>query len=179
MNRRQKFIIILLGIITTCAVCVTVWALVCRRPAPLLAPDYAPMEAEANARPIDTEEKDQEKLKAERGGGAVSMTYQKEVAITISENRAALLFQNPSQSLNDMVLQLVITGSDGTETVVAQSGNIKPGNQVDHLDLEEGAARLSEGVYSGKFRIYYYDPDSGEKAMVNSSVDGVKITVSQ
>lgn len=34
------------------------------------------------------------------------------------------MFQNPSKSVNDIVLQLVIISEDGTETVIAQSGTL-------------------------------------------------------
>ncbi|MFR5148414.1 MAG: hypothetical protein ACLTER_01800 [Ruminococcus sp.] len=52
------------------------------------------------------------------------MVYQKEVHIShFPDNKANLMFQNPSKSVNDIVLQLVIISEDGTETVIAQSGN--------------------------------------------------------
>lgn len=62
------------------------------------------------------------------------MVYQKEVQISSSQT-ASLMFQNPSKSVNDIVLQLVITGSDGTETVIAQSGTLSPGYKVETLGL--------------------------------------------
>ncbi|MDO4325314.1 MAG: hypothetical protein Q4E24_04630 [bacterium] len=173
-----RILILLLVLITAIAVAVTIWALFFRKTAPVLAPDYAPVEAEVYAVPIEDESKE-DKMEADQGGGAVSMTYQKNVTISLAENTAKLMFQNPSKSVNDMVLQLIIVSSDGTETVIAQSGSIKPGNKIDQLDLIEGAASLSEGTYNGKFNVLYYDPDSGEKAIVNGSVEGISITVTQ
>lgn len=173
---RRKILILLLVLITAIAVGVTIWALFFRRTTPVLAPDYAPVEEEKNAEDIEGEE-DTEKLEASEGGGAVSMSYQKNVVISLESQTAALMFQNPSKSVNDMVLQLAIVSADGTETVIAQSGTIHPGKQVETLELISGAAQLSEGSYTGKFNILYYDPDTGEKAIVNGSIEGIEISV--
>ena len=174
----RKWLIPVLLLITAIAVCVTVWALFIRSPAPVLAPDYAPVEADVNAVPIE-DESGEEKLEAAEGGGAVSMTYQKGVTVSLADQTAELMFQNPSKSVNDMVLQLLIVSQDGTETIIAQSGTIKPGNQLRSLELISGAALLSKGTYNGKFNILYYAPDSGEKAIVNGSVEGIEITVTE
>lgn len=178
-NRQGKktgIIIAILLLIIAIAVGVTIWALFFRDTTPVLAPDYAPVEEDANAKDIEGEA-DEDKMEADEGGGAVSMSYQKEVSISLAEQKATLLFQNPSKSVNDMVLQLVIVSSDGEETVIAQSGTLKPGKQVEELDLIKDAATLSEGTYNGKFNILYYDPDSREKAIINGSIEGVEITV--
>lgn len=105
------------------------------------------------------------------------MVYQKEVQISLASQTASLMFQNPSKSVNDIVLQLVITGSDGTETVIAQSGTLSPGYKVETLDLIEGAASLSEGTYTGKLQRHLLRPDTGEKAVLNSTIEGVADTV--
>ena len=63
------------------------------------------------------------------------MVYQKEVHISLSDNKANLMFQNPSKSVNDIVLQLVIISEDGTETVIAQSGTLSSGYKIEQLDL--------------------------------------------
>lgn len=175
-DKRTRLLILLLLLIAIIAVGVTIWALFFRTAAPVLAPDYAPVEEETNAEDIEGGD-DGEKMSASNGGGAVSMTYQKGVTISLSDRTASLMFQNPSKSVNDVVLQIIIVSSDGTETVVVQSGTIKPGKKVEKLELIEGAAILSEGTYTGRFNVLYYDPDSGEKAVVNSSIEGVEIQV--
>ena len=119
----------------------------------------------------------EEKMEVSKGGGAVSMVYQKEVHISLSDNKANLMFQNPSKSVNDIVLQLVIISEDGTETVIAQSGTLSPGYKIEQLDLIKDAAKLSVGDYTGRYNVLYYDPDSGEKAVLNGNIEGIKITV--
>ena len=88
----------------------------------------------------------------------------KEVEINLSENKAKLLFANPSKSNQDMMLQIVIQ-----DEVILQSGIISPGYQVKSLDLFDDV-QLSEGNYEGKFVVYYYQKDTGEKAMLNTEI---------
>lgn len=171
-GKKRNLLILLLLLITLAAVCVTIWALFFRDPAPPLPPDYAPQETEENAEsiPDDTGEK----LENPQGGGSVSLTYSREVSIDLSEQKATLLFANPGKSNQDMVLQIVIQ-----DTLIVQSGTLKPGNQVTTLNLISGAEKqLAEGTYEGMFQISYYSPETGEKAIVNTQIP-VTITVTQ
>ncbi|MDO5425340.1 MAG: hypothetical protein Q4F41_16605 [Eubacteriales bacterium] len=178
MSKKSKILIVILLLITAAAVGVTIWTLFFRDTAPELAPDYAPQEAEEYAEAV-SEGASEEKMEAAEGGGAVSMIYQKNVQISLSENLASLLFQNPSKSVNDIVLQIVIVDAEGEETVIAQSGTLHPGYKVEQLALIEGAAKLSEGTYTGKYIVLYYDPDTAEKAVLNGSIEGIEITVTE
>lgn len=171
-NKKSKpnLLIPILLIITVIAICVTVWALFFRDSGPALAPDYAPQEEEQNAETIPNDTG--EKMENPEGGGSVSLTYSREVSIDLSNETATLLFANPGKSNQDMVLQIVIQ-----DTVIVQSGTLKPGNQVTTLDLLDGAAKkLSAGTYEGNFNVLYYNPETGEKAIVNTEIP-VTITV--
>lgn len=169
---KTHWLILLLLLITLIAVAVTVWALFFRGGNDVvLTPDYAPQELERNAETIEGDNTD-EKMQADEGGGAVSLTYGSNVSIILSNETAALLFANPGRSTQDMVVQVVIQ-----DTILVQSGRLTPGNQVTTLDLLEGAAEmLSPGGYEGKMVVLYYDPDTGEKAVVNTEIP-VTITV--
>lgn len=171
-NQKSKsnLLIPILLIITVIAICVTVWALFFRDSGPALAPDYAPQEEEQNAETIPNDTG--EKMENPEGGGSVSLTYSREVSIDLSDETATLLFANPGKSNQDMVLQIVIQ-----DTVIVQSGTLKPGNQVTALDLLDGAAKkLSAGTYEGNFNVLYYNPETGEKAIVNTEIP-ITITV--
>ena len=172
---KTKIIIAVLLVVTFAALAVTIWALFFRNTGPALTPDYAPQKEEEYAEPVTGGS--EEKMEVSKGGGAVSMVYQKEVHISLSDNKANLMFQNPSKSVNDIVLQLVIISEDGTETVIAQSGTLSPGYKIEQLDLIKDAAKLSVGDYTGRYNVLYYDPDSGEKAVLNGNIEGIKITV--
>lgn len=168
---KTKWLILLLALITAIAVGVSIWALLFRKPAKdTLAPDYAPVEEEKNAE--DMGEEAGEKLEQPEGGGAVSLSYSTDVSIDLSEKEVTLMFANPAESNQDMVLQIVIQ-----ETEVAQSGRLVPGKQVTKLTLSDDA-KLQAGTYEGKFVASYYQQDSGEKAILNTEIP-VTITVQE
>lgn len=171
-NKKKRLLILLLLLITIAAVGLSVWAIWFRDSAPVLAPDYAPRQIEENAEPIGDD--GDEKLSQPDGGGAVGLTYAKEVGISLSDKSATLLFANPTKSNQDMVLQLVID-----DVVILQSGRLEPGNRVSTLSLLDGAEkRLTAGGYDGKFVVLYYDRTSGEKAMINTEIP-VTVTVTE
>ena len=165
MNKNKTtLLLVLLLLITAAAVCVTVWALFFRDSGPVLAPDYAPQQMEQNAEPIPDDTGD--KMKNPEGGGAVSLTYSNKVTIDLSDKAASLYFANPGKSNQDMVIQIAIQ-----DTIILQSGTLKPGNHVKMLNLLEGAEEmLQPGGYEGKFIVLYYDQTSGEKSMVNTEI---------
>ena len=171
-DRRSKYLILLLLLITLIAVGVTVWALFFRDTRPVLTPDYAPQETEAHAETIPGDSGD--KLEQPQGGGSVSLTYTKQVTIDLSDEKVSLLFANPGKSNQNMVLQIIIQ-----DEIIVQSGTLTPGNQVTTLDLLDGAAKmLSAGIYEGKFNVLYYYQDTGEKAIVNTEIP-ITITVTE
>ena len=164
----NKVLLIVLIFITIAAVGVTVWAVWFREPAANPA-DYAPKQIDQNAEPIDGEEPG-DKLENPEGGGAVSLTYSKEVTLDLASKEAAVLFQNPSKSNQDMALQLVIDGK-----VIAQSEKLPVGyklNKLTNVDTD----KLTAGAYEGKFVVLYYNADTGEKAIVNTDIP-VTVTV--
>ena len=171
-NKKNRLLILLLLLIAIVAVGISIWAIWFRDSAPVLAPDYAPQQLEENAEPIGDD--GDEKLSQPEGGGAVGLTYAKEVSISLSDKSATLLFANPTKSNQDMVLQLVID-----DVVILQSGRLEPGNRVTTLTLLDGSEkRLAAGGYNVKFVVLYYDRTSGEKAMVNTEIP-VTVTVAE
>ncbi len=161
-QKKWILLVLLLLLITFVAIGVTVWAVWFRKPTVILTPDYAPPETDKNAEPIPDD--DDTKLDAPAGGGAISLQYTNSVLIDLSDNKAVLYYANPGKSTQDIVLQIVIR-----DVILAQSGKIVPGNRISSLELLDGAAaKLSEGVYNGKFVFLSYDPQTGEKAMVNT-----------
>jgi hypothetical protein len=74
------------------------------------------------------------------------------------------MFGNPSRSNQTMVVQIVIQ-----DHIIVQSDTLEPGFQVKNLKLDDGS-KLKPGNYNGKFKILYFDPNSGEKAVVNTVI---------
>lgn len=174
-NKEQKrkllIIILIIGIVVCLAV--TMWALFFRNTKdPGLAPDYAPGQTEPNATPV---EDDGSKLDVPEGGGGISIEYVSSVDIDLSDNKATFQYTHPAKSTQNIVLQIVVK-----DTVIAQSGLITPGNRLTELTLLDGAAgKLSAGTYTdAQFKILSYDPQSGEKAMVDT-VAQITVTVQE
>ena len=160
---KRNILVFLLLLITVAAVCVAVWALFFRIPAEPILPDRAPS-VEEHAQPIPGDGEDS--IDAKPGSGSVSLTYSNRVDISLADKTASLLFTNPGRSNQDMVLQLVIQ-----DRVIFQSGRIKPGNQVTQLDIStEAAAMLVPGGYDAVFLLHFYDPVTGDKAMVTTEI---------
>ena len=161
---KLKWLILLLLLISLLALGVAAWALFFRDTGPTLTPDYAPQETEQHAETIPGDS--DEKMEKPEGGGSVSLTYSNKVTVDLSDKMASVYFANPGKSNQDMVIQISIQ-----DTVILQSGTLKPGQQVKLLDLLEGSEKLLQpGGYEGKFIVHYYDQDSGEKAMVNTEI---------
>ena len=169
-KRRNAILIILLLAVSVAAINVSVWAVWFRQTAAEPA-DYAPQQADQNAEPIE-DEPPGEQLDAPGGGGAVSLTYAKEVTLNLNTKEAAILFQNPSKSNQDMAIQLVIDGK-----VIAQSKKLTAGYKLNKL-TEVDTDKLTAGVYEGKFIVLYYNTDTGEKAIINTEIP-LRITVEQ
>jgi hypothetical protein len=167
-NTGKKILIlflIILGIAVVSVAAIGVFKMMTDKEEPeevaILTPDRAPADEE-NAESMGDE--GDKKLDQPEGGGAVSLTYTKDVVIDLSENKVSLLFGNPSRSNQGMVLQIIIQ-----DKVIVQSGTLKPGVQVKELELT-GNAKLQPGVYEGKFNVLYYDVNSGDKAVVNTEI---------
>lgn len=168
-DRKSRWIILLLLLLLLIAIGVTLWVLFFREET-TLTPDYAPRREDKYAQSLD--DQGDEKLEQVQGGGAVSLTYSTKVTVTLDDGMASVYFANPSKSNQDMVLQLVVQ-----DVILAQSGRLSPGKQLDTLELLEGAAsRLQPGGYNGQFVVLFYQPDTGEKTIVNTEIP-VDVTV--
>ncbi|MCL2487584.1 MAG: hypothetical protein FWE80_02760 [Oscillospiraceae bacterium] len=163
----RKFLIILLVVITVGAVATTLFVLLKNSDDPDAIPEFAPQDTDNNAEAIEDDD-DEEKLEASEGGGAVSMSYSKEVSISLSEKKASIIFWNPKRSTMDAVLQLIVISGE-QEAVIAQSQLLPAGYKLEKMDLLD-TAKLSAGKYSGKFNILYYNPETGERAVVNTNI---------
>ena len=164
MNKKASIVLIsILALITAIAVAVTVWAVWFREPE-ILTPDYRPVEEEQSAETIPDD--DDEKLEAPEGGGSVSLTYSREVTVSLGEKKAYLYFANPSRSNQDLVIQILVQ-----DEILVQSGTLVAGKQILEMDLDSKKAdKLQKGGYEGIFNVLYYDPVTEEKAVINTEI---------
>ena len=161
-EKNKKIITLLIVFILICLICALCFSCGYNKKK-VLRPDYAPQDVEVNLE--DIEDDTDIKLTAPDGGGAVSIQYTKDVNIDLSDKKAYLNYKNPGKSTHDIVLQIVVQNE-----VIAQSGLIPPGNMLKELDLlNDSGVVLSEGAYeNAKFIFLCYNPESGEKAIVDA-----------
>ena len=168
-EKKRRWLLLLLLLLLLLFLGIGTWAMMRTKTPP---PDYPQQEVDGNSEPIGDGDGDATKLETPEGGGAVSLTYSKEVSISLSEKKASLMFANPSRSTQNITLQLVIG-----DTVILQTGTLTPGNQVTSLMLEKDAeSGLAAGSCEGTFVVSFYDPQSGEKAMLSTEIP-VTVTI--
>ena len=160
-EKNLKWLIIILSVGIVICTGVTIWA-VFFRGGDDISPDYPPQGIESNQTPIDGD--DSGKLESPEGGGAINVTYGTAATVDLSEKTVTFYYANPNASNQNV--SILITVND---LVVAKSDLITPGNQVSKLELQkEAASRLQVGGYNAELVVRAYDPESGEKAMVDT-----------
>lgn len=136
------------------------------------APDYNPIEPDKNVTDIVDNDDGIKLTPTTNGGGAVAISYQKDVRISLTDGTASFYFANPKKSLETIVISLDIHGVE-----IAKSGAIAPGNALKVLEISpEKLALLSEGIYEAQFKLSFYDTESGELSIVSTDVN-VNVTV--
>ncbi len=108
--------------------------------------------------------------------GSASMSYTLAADVSLSSGSIAMMFENPSESNQAVTLELLIQ-SDGNVFSIAKSGLLPSGTRLQKMNLKLDNIVISEGVYTGLYRVSYYNPSTGEKAIVESELTNVKITV--
>lgn len=160
-EKNLKWLIIILSVGIVICTGVTIWA-VFFRGGDDISPDYPPQGIESNQTPIDGD--DSGKLESPEGGGAINVTYGTAAKVDLSEKTVTVYYANPNASNQNVSILIMVN-----DLVVATSDLITPGNQVSKLELQKDAAsKLQVGGYDAELVVRAYDPDSGEKAMVDT-----------
>ena len=160
-EKNLKWLIIILSVGIVICTGVTIWA-VFFRGGDDISPDYPPQGIESNQTPIDGD--DSGKLESPEGGGAINVTYGTASTVDLSEKTVTIYYANPNASNQNVSILIMVN-----DLVVAKSDLITPGNQVSKLELQKDAAsKLQVGGYDAELVVRAYDPESGEKAMVDT-----------
>ena len=167
---KKQIIILLLALVSIVAIGVTVWAIWFREADAPIPPDYPPQGTEENQTPIEGDNSN--KLESPTGGGAINITYDTNVTVDLSENQIKLTYVNPNASNQNVAILIMID-----DLVIAKSDLINPGNMVETLKLEETAkSKLQAGGYNAMLVVRAYDPQTNEKAMVDTKGE-ITVTV--
>lgn len=160
LNKTNIILISALVGIIVFLICTCAYLILAKEETPVLSPDIAPSSTDKYSEPMN--DGSQGTIETPTGGGAASLAYTKKVTIDLSSEKASMMFGNPSKSNQNLIIQVIIQ-----ETVISQSGLIEPGNKVTTLELLPKIKNsLSEGVYSGKYLVFAYDRETGEKEKV-------------
>ena len=136
-------------------------------PLPVIDPNVVPNEDDTS-----------EKTPLEGGGGSVSLIYTKKAEIDLATEKATIYYKNPNSSNHDIVIELYIV-SDGNMYLLGRSGLVPAGNAIYELSVEQREADIKAGQYEGLYRISFYNPETGERAIVDSNIEGVTVVVTE
>ncbi len=139
----------------------------------VLEPDYEHVKPDHNAQTIPGETTGAS-TDAPQGGGSMSLVYSDQVIVYLDSGKVGLHYQNPSSSSHSIVVQIIIPRGD-EQYLVAESGGINPGYMLTEMTLNENI-QLSEGVYKGIMKLWFFDPETGDRAVVDTNIP-VEITV--
>lgn len=147
----------------------------CGRPdsGTVLEPDYELVKPDPNASAIPGQDKP-ETPPASQGGGSMSLIYSDQVSVDLATGKVGLFYQNPSDSTHSIVVQIIIQRGE-EQYLVAESGSIDRGFMLTELTMAKDM-QLSQGVYEGVMKLLFFDPLTGERAVVDTNIP-VEITV--
>lgn len=170
-NSNKKNIIIYTILVSLIIICIVIIINLVNKNETALVPDYAPGTIDTNA----IKEQDKGDKMPTNTGGAVSLSYSNVVLINSKEEKIKMYFKNPSKSRESIILELIITQND-KEYLIAKSDLLPPGYALYNMDLDT-TLELAKGGYNGKFRITYYNEETGAKEIINTEIE-VSIEVS-
>lgn len=94
-----------------------------------------------------------------------SITYSDQVTVDLAARTVSFMLQNPRNSNADMVIHVFLDDRE-----IAISGLLKTGYEVTNLWLNDSAG-IEPGEYSGCFVVDHFDPDTGEKYILDLNID--------
>lgn len=139
----------------------------------VLEPDYENVKPDDNAQTIPGETT-HEPSDVPQGGGSMNLVYSDKVIVYLESGKVGLYYQNPSSSSHSIVVQIIIPRGE-EQYLVAESGGINPGYMLTEMTLNSNV-QLSSGVYKGIMKLWFFDPDTGDRALVDTNIP-VNITV--
>ena len=123
----------------------------------------------------DMENDHSDKIESEQGGGSVSIAYTKEALLKLADNEIEMYLGNPNASNHQIVAELYIENGN-QDSCIAKSGLINPGSELKLMTFNQSLS-LSSGSYLGYYVLKFYNPETGELALVESYIENVVITV--
>ena len=118
---------------------------------------------------------------AMNGEGTINMIYTLEAGLNLSTGHIDMYFKNPNVSNQDVMIEMYVVWEENGEKYeikIAESGRIMIGYYINTMTFNSDVAVLEEGrVYDAKYKVYAYNPKTGEKALVESTITDLKLYV--
>lgn len=114
------------------------------------------------------------KAEVEEGDGSVTMIWTLAAEADLTEGKVEVYFKNPNASTHDVEVELYVI-SGGEEILIARSDRVKAGYALNRMDILKSVS-LSEGLYTGLYRVTGYDPVTGEEVAYLPQIPDVLIT---
>ncbi|MBE6810133.1 MAG: hypothetical protein E7521_03635 [Ruminococcaceae bacterium] len=179
IKSRVPFLLLLLALVAGIVIGgYMLWSMLNGDSVPVIKPDHPLPEIDSNIEEIENDNSGSPNSNISEGGGSVSMIYSLEAQIDLTDSDIDILFKNPSKSNHDVTIELYVT-KDNERILIAKSGRIPAGNMLRDMDLMPDTAILTEGIYEGVYKVIYYNPQTGERALVESDITDVAVTVRQ
>ncbi|MEG1461260.1 MAG: hypothetical protein RSC51_07790 [Oscillospiraceae bacterium] len=159
-----------------------------------ILPTFAPVPYDEDQIPIPNED-----IAPNTDGNFVSFQFEQKIDVSLATGACTFAFKNPGNSNHNIVVQLQFTdaqavrvmGSTGRtakeqkklaanpdydpetyRTVIAESGSIRPGYQLEDLQLtrQPNGARIPPGDYNAMVYLVFYDIGTNNRAMLESQL---------
>lgn len=125
----------------------------------------------------DTPSEDSTDKESLKGGGSVKISCKPNAFVELSTGEVAMEYQNPESSTHDAMIDLYVVSGD-EEYLIASSGRIPAGKQLKTMQFTADKSLFSsEGKYNAEYKVYYYDSETGERALTEATIDDITLTV--
>jgi hypothetical protein len=118
---------------------------------------------------------------AESSGGSVALNYTLNAELSLSSGVVDMYFENPSRSNQNAVLSLYVVDAENSarQSKIAESGLIEAGNGLYRMTFDSSTVKLSAGAYNARYTLEFFDRATGEKALVEPTIEDVTLIVSE
>ena len=101
------------------------------------------------------------------GSGSSTISYTSNFVLDKTNRKISFVYKNPSTSNYNVVLVIKVG-----DVEIARSGIVPPGGELKSLNVtDEAIDSIIENGYKVQLFIGYYDPETSEKAMVDTKAN--------
>lgn len=99
-------------------------------------------------------------------GGTMEVGYSPDVYVDLENESLTFEFESSYTATHDTVAQIILD-KNGYSYLLGETGKITPGNKITYAKLESNmSSRISEGQYSGRIKLYFYNENDATSTIV-------------